>query len=253
MEMQKLGFEVVLKTFVPVYSDPIFGIENDIELLKQSAEELGYPIDGMVLGYKDIAYGDSLGATGHHLRSQMAFKFYDEEVETKLKAIDWTMGKTGILTPTAVFQPVEIEGTTVERASLHNVSIMKELQLNIGDTITVYKANQIIPQVKENLTKHGKAKVVIPKKCPICGGSTILMKENDSEVLMCENADCRGKLLGKLSHAVSRNALNIDGMSEATIQKFIDLGWLTSIKDIYHLIDHKTEMESLDGLSYPCL
>lgn len=247
MEMQKLGFEVVLKTFVPVYSDPIFGIENDIELLKQSAEELGYPIDGMVLGYKDIVYGDSLGATGHHLRSQMAFKFYDEEVETKLKAIDWTMGKTGVLTPTAVFEPVELEGTTVERASLHNVSIMKELQLNIGDTITVYKANQIIPQVKENLTKHGKAKVVIPKKCPICGGGTILMKENDSEVLMCENADCRGKLLGKLSHAVSRNALNIDGMSEATIQKFIDLGWLTSIKDIYHLIDHKTEMESLDG------
>ena len=133
---EKLGFEVVLKTFVPVYSDPIFGIENDIELLKQSAEELGYPIDGMVLGYKDIAYGDSLGATGHHLRSQMAFKFYDEEVETKLKAIDWTMGKTGVLTPTAVFEPVELEGTTVERASLHNVSIMKELQLNIGDTIT---------------------------------------------------------------------------------------------------------------------
>lgn len=153
MEMQKLGFTVVLKTFVPVYSDPMIGLESDITLLKQSAEEMGYPIDGMVLGYKDTIYGESLGATGHHLRSQIAFKFYDEEVETKLKAIDWTMGKTGILTPTAVFEPVEIEGTTVERASLHNVSIMKDLlgKPYIGQVITISKRNAIIPQVESGV------------------------------------------------------------------------------------------------------
>lgn len=155
------------------------------------------------------------------------------------------MGKTGQLTPVAIFDDVEIDGTTVNRASLHNVSILKELQLGIGDEITVYKANQIIPQLRENLTKSNT--ITIPSTCPICGEPTKIVKDNDSEVLMCTNDNCAGKLLGKLCHSVSKNALNIEGLSEATIQKFIDLGWLSSIRDIYYLYLHKMDMYKLDG------
>lgn len=172
-------------------------------------------------------------------------KLYQEEEITTLRDIEWGMGKTGQLTPVAIFDDVEIDGTTVNRASLHNISIMKELKIGIGDEITVFKANQIIPQIRESLTKSGA--FIIPDKCPICGESTKIVKQNDSEVLMCTNDDCPGKLLGKLSHAVSKNALNIDGLSEATIQKFVDLGWLTKIKDVYKLETHKKEMSKLEG------
>lgn len=251
VELQELGFTTVPKTLVPVYSDPvepILGIKNDIELLKITAEELGYPIDGMVLGYNDIKYGESLGMTSHHLRSQIAFKFYDEEVETTLKDVEFTMGKTGVLTPTAIFEPVEIDGTTVERASLHNLSIMKSLELSYGDTITVYKANQIIPQVKENLTKNKKALVKIPEHCPICGGETEIIKDNDTEVLVCTNNHCKGKMLGQFSHFVSKNAMNIDGLSESTLNKFIEKGWLYTFIDIYSLMDnHYSEIVDMAG------
>lgn len=237
-----MGFEVV--PFV-IYNSNTDDIHEKIEELKAIAEEKNYPIDGIVIAYDNIEYGKSLGMTGHHPRNALAFKFYDEEEVTILRNIEWGMGKTGQLTPVALFDDVEIDGTNINRASVHNITILKELQLGIGDEITVYKANQIIPQLRENLTKSNNC--IIPNKCPICGEPTKIVKQNDSEVLICANDNCPGKLLGKLSHAVSKNALNIDGLSEATIQKFIDFGWLTKIKDVYNLEAHKKEMSQLEG------
>lgn len=239
-----LGFDVVPTIGVDVCNTTI---EDNIRELKDRASKLGYPIDGMVVTYDDIKYGESLGVTGHHPKHSLAFKFYDEEVETVLRDIEWGMGKTGQLTPVAVFDPVEIDGTIVERASLHNISIMKELELSYGDTITVYKANMIIPQVNDNLDRSLSNICTPPSKCPICLHDTKIVKENDTEVLVCTNVHCKGKLLGIISHAVSKNALNIDGLSEATIEKFIDLGWISSIKDIYHLSEHKYDMVQLNG------
>lgn len=239
---EELGFDVVPYS---KYNSKTDDINVIVEYLKDLADVKGYPIDGLVITYNNVEYGKSLGMTGHHPRHSLAFKFYDEEEITILKDIEWGMGKTGQLTPVAIFDDVEIDGTTVNRASLHNVSILKELQLGIGDEITVYKANQIIPQLRENLTKGNT--VTIPTTCPICGEPTKIVKDNDSEVLMCTNDNCAGKLLGKLCHAVSKNSLNIDGLSEATVQKFIDLGWLNSIRDIYHLSEHLSEMYKLEG------
>lgn len=239
---EELGFDVVPYS---KYNSKTDDINVIVEYLKDLADVKGYPIDGLVITYDNVEYGKSLGMTGHHPRHSLAFKFYDEEEVTILKDIEWGIGKTGQLTPVAIFDDVEIDGTTVNRASLHNVSILKELQLGIGDEITVYKANQIIPQLRENLTKSNT--VTIQSTCPICGEPTKIVKDNDSEVLMCTNDNCAGKLLGKLCHAVSKNALNIDGLSEATIQKFIDLGWLSSIRDIYYLYLHKIDMYKLEG------
>ena len=239
---EELGFDVVPYS---KYNSKTDDINVIVEYLKDLAEVKGYPIDGLVITYDDAEYGKSLGMTGHHPRHSLAFKFYDEEEVTILKDIEWGMGKTGQLTPVAIFDDVEIDGTTVNRASLHNVSILKELELGIGDEITVYKANQIIPQLRENLTKSNT--VTIPSTCPICGSPTKIVKDNDSEVLMCTNDNCEGKLLGKISHASTKNALNIDGFSEATIQKFINFGWLKSIRDIYHLSEHLSEMYKLEG------
>lgn len=239
-----LGFDVVPTIGVGIRNTTI---EDNIRELKDRASKLGYPIDGMVVTYDDIKYGESLGMTGHHPKYSLAFKFYDEEVETVLRDIEWGMGKTGQLTPVAVFDPVEIDGTIVERALLHNVSIMKELELSYGDTITVYKANQIIPQVQDNLDRTLTDVYKPPLKCPSCLHDTKIIKENDTEVLICANPNCQGKLLGIVSHAVSKNALNIDGLSEATIEKFINLGWISSIKDIYHLSEHKYDMVQLNG------
>lgn len=242
-EAYKLGFSIVPCFAVTENND----ISGSIDQLKRQAEELGYPIDGMVVTYDDIKYGESLGITGHHPKHSLAFKFYDEEVETILRDIEWGMGKTGQLTPVAVFNPVEIDGTIVERASLHNVSIMKELELSYGDIITVYKSNMIIPQVKDNLDRSLSNICTPPLKCPICLHDTKIVKENDTEVLVCTNDHCSGKLLGIISHAVSKNALNIDGLSESTIEKFINLGWIKSIKDIYYLSEHKYDMVQLNG------
>lgn len=236
------GFEVV--PYV-TYNSNTDDINKKIEQLKAVAEEKSYPIDGLVISYNDVEYGKSLGMTGHHPKHSLAFKFYDEEAVTILQDIKWGMGKTGQLTPVGIFNEVQLDNTTVNKASLHNVSILKELQLGIGDEITVYKANQIIPQVRENLTKSNIFN--IPDKCPICGQPTRIVKENDSEVLECTNPDCKGKILGKLVHASSRNALDIENLSESTIEKFINLGWLNSIKDIYHLSDHENEMKTLEG------
>ena len=251
-QVKELGFDIV--PYIIYFEDTV---ENRVALLKNTAKELGYPIDGLVMTYNDISYGESLGTTGHHPKHSLAYKFYDDIYPTRLLDVEFTMGKTGVLTPTAVFEPVEIDGTMVERASLHNLSIMRELGVEfIGQEINVYKANQIIPQIhsvkpimpfKDTEDKEEIESIVIPNRCPICGSDTDIPNDNDTEVLICTNPDCKGKLLGKLSHFVSKNAINIDGLSEQTLQKFIDLGCLNSFREIYYLSEHKEEMYKLDG------
>lgn len=239
---QSIGFEVV--PYV-TYNSKTDDINKKIEELKTIAEDRSYPIDGLVITYDDVEYGKSLGFTDHHPKHSLAFKFYDEEVVTILKDIEWGMGRTGQLTPVALFDDVFLDGTTVNRASLHNVTILKELQLGIGDEVTVYKANEIIPQLRDNLTRSNT--ITIPSNCPVCGSFTKIEKENNSEVLTCTNPNCKGKLLGKLCHAVSKKALNIDGLSEATLQKFIDRGWLQCVEDIYHLPLYKDKISRMEG------
>ncbi|EGC75636.1 DNA ligase [Lachnospiraceae bacterium 6_1_37FAA] len=246
MYTKDLGFEIVPLFTYSGKSDKE-NLPDMIESLKTKAHDYGYPIDGLVMTYNDIQYGESLGLTGHHPRHSIAYKFYDEEFETTLKNIEWTMGKSGSLTPTAVFEPVEIDGTMVERASLHNMSIFKDLELSHGDTITVFKANQIIPQVSDNLDRTLNNLCIPPSTCPICGGKTEIIKDNDTEVLMCSNSNCKGKLLGKLSAFVSRNKMNIDGLSEETLSKFIARGWLTCFSDIYKLKDYYIHMINMSG------
>ncbi len=238
----RYGFEVVPYEKYNSSKDDIHVI---IEKLKTVAREKGYPIDGLVITYDNIEYGKSLGMTGHHPKHSLAFKFYDEEVTTTLRDVEWTMGKTGSLCPVAIFDSVEIDGTEVSRASVHNWSMVQDLELGIGDTITVYKANMIIPQIADNLTRSGT--VTFPDECPICGELTKIVKDKDTKVVVCDNPDCKGKLLGKLSHAVSKNALNIDGMSEATIEFLIERGWLSSIKDIYKLDYCREPWKEYDG------
>lgn len=243
--MNSMGFEVT--PFYSIVNQNIDKrINTAIELIKQESENNGYPIDGCVFGYDDVAYGESLGATGHHLRSQLAFKFYDELYDTKLLNIDWTMGKTGVLTPTAVFESVEIDGTNVERASLHNISIIKSLGLTNGCTVRVYKANAIVPQV-DSCEQDGNGEIEIPSLCPVCGGTTAIQKDNDTEVLVCTNPECSGKLLGKLTHFVSKKGADISGLSEATIETFIDVELINSFIDIYRLKNHKDKLLSLPG------
>ena len=246
-EMINFGFDVVPLIYLPTLICDKQHIEHSIIIMKESCEEDSYPIDGCVFGYNDVAYGESLGATGHHLRSQLAFKFYDELYDTKLLYIDWTMGKTGILTPTAVFEPVEIDGTTVERASLHNISIIKSLGLTNGCTVKTYKANQIVPQI-DSCEQDGSGEIEIPSACPVCGGTTAIQKDNDSEVLVCTNPDCSGKLLGKLTHFASKKAMNVDGLSEATLELLISNSFINNFKDIYHLSAYSNELAQLPGL-----
>lgn len=252
--VKSLGFDIVpLLTYVKEADGD--HINEMIEALKNVANEMGYPIDGLVMTYNNIPYGESLGCTGHHPKHSIAFKFFDEEEETTLKDIEFTMGKTGVLTPTAVFNPVEISGSTIEKASLHNLSIMEELlgeTPHIGQHITVYKANDIIPQISNSDKVYSGVQdliINIPTECPVCGGKTEVVQDNDSKVLVCANPDCKGKLLGKLTHFVSKNAMNIGGLSEATLEKFINLGWLNNFIDIYHLKDHSDEMINLDGFA----
>lgn len=243
--VKELGFDVVpLLTYASNTSD-YENLEKMIDSLKNRAETSGFPIDGLVMAMNDIEYGESLGMTGHHPKHSIAFKFYDEEVTTTLRDIEWSMGKTGSLCPVAIFDSVEIDGTEVSRASVHNWSMVQDLELGIGDTITVYKANMIIPQIADNLTRSGT--VTFPDECPICGGLTKIVKDKDTKVVVCDNPNCKGKLLGKLTHAVSKNALNIDGMSEATIEFLIERGWLTSIKDIYNLDYYRESWKEYDG------
>lgn len=250
-EAKELGFDVV-PFWSAVNLDPK-KLQGTLDYIFDFAEEEGLPCDGIVFKFNDIEYGKSLGATGHHFKNGIAYKAKDEEVETVLRDIDWTLGKTGVITPTAIFDAVEIYGTTVERASLHNISIMRELlgyEPHIGQCISVTKSNMIIPQIVRADKRYSGIQDLmldIPAKCPICGSKTEIKKENDSEVLVCTGDNCKGKLLGKLTHFVSKNAMNIDGLSEATLEKFIDLGWLTSFEDIYHLDVERDNMVKLDG------
>lgn len=203
------------------------------------------PSDGLVLSLEDIAYGESLGRTAKFPRNAIAFKWADEIRETVLLKIEWSPSRTGLINPVAVFEPVELEGTTVSRASVHNVSIMKELELGIGDHVTVYKANMIIPQIAENLTRSGN--MPIPEKCPVCGGRTEVKKMNDTESLYCVNPDCEAKKIKSFSHFVSRDAMNIDGLSEATLEKIIGLGLIHEYADIYKLSRHKDVISQMEG------
>lgn len=221
-------------------------IEDSIIVLKELADLYKYPIDGLVFKWNDCAEYEAAGRTGHHFRGGLAYKFYDELYETKLTDVEWTMGKTGALTPTAVFETVQIDGCDISRASLHNISIIKKLGLTNNCTVKISKRNEIIPQVEECL-QDGDSPIKIPKCCPVCGGETEVVTENASEVLMCKNSNCLGKLLGRLKFFVSKPAMNIDGLSEATLERFIELGWVKSFKDIFTLKDHFTEMVKLDG------
>lgn len=238
VKMQNLGF-----TVTPWTSSFDWDAK---EFLVEQAEKNGYPIDGLVGRFNDISFGESLGTTGHHSRAAYAFKFYDELYETKLLDIEWTMGKTNTLTPTAVFETVNIDGTDVSKASLHNISIIKKLGLTNNCTVRVYKANQIIPQI-DSCLQDGDYAIEIPKYCPVCSGATEVVKENESEVLMCTNSNCSGKLLGKLKFFVSKPAMNIDGLSEATLEFLINKGWIRRFKDIYYLRNHKIEWQKCDG------
>ena len=225
----------------------ILDLDNAAQWLKSTNDEYTrYPIDGIVFKWNKCLEYESAGRTEHHFRGGLAYKFYDELYETKLIDIEWTLGKTGVLTPTAIFKTVQIDGCDISRASLHNISIINKLGLTNNCTVKISKRNEIIPQVEECL-QDGDSAIEIPKYCPVCGGKTEVMKENESEVLMCTNPNCSGKLLGRLKFFVSKPAMNIEGLSEATLQKFIELGWLSSFKDIFTLKDRFTEMVKLDG------
>lgn len=235
-----LGFEVVPYKVLPAgfKKDEL---EYEIDYLKNIANLFSYPIDGLVMTYNDVAYGKSLGTTGRFPKHSIAFKFDDEKHETILRDIDWTMGKTGVLTPTAIFDPVYIDGTKVERASLHNISVMNDLHYikdwHSGLVVEVYKANQIIPQissVKSNGVFDGN-KLSIPDKCPICGAKTVIHITNKSEVLICNNPNCGGKLLGRLSHFVSRDAMDIIGLSEAALSTIISIFNINWFSDLYRI------------------
>lgn len=241
-QLYDYNFEVV-----PYFLDSDFEeFEAIIWSLKNIAELEKYPIDGLVFKWDNCVEYASAGRTDHHFCGGLAYKFYDELYETKLLDIEWTMGKTNTLTPTAIFQTVNIDGTDVSKASLHNISIIKRLGLTNNCTVKVYKANQIIPQI-DSCLQDGDSSIKIPKYCPVCGGETEVVTENASEVLMCKNSNCLGRLLGRLKFFVSKPALNIDGLSEAILEVLIDKGWVKNFRDIYYLYQHGREWEGLDG------
>ena len=238
--LQKLGFEVV--EFNEVDSDTIL---SAVEEFENKVAGYSVPSDGLVLIYDDIAYGLSLGRTAKFPRDSIAFKWADETAETTLREIEWSASRTGLINPVAIFDPVELEGTTVSRASVHNISIVRGLKLGIGDRITVYKANMIIPQIAENLT--GSDTLPIPDACPVCGGATKIEQVNDVQSLYCTNPDCDAKKLKAFTLFVSRDAMNIDGLSEATLEKFLGRGYLHTFADLFHLGKYEEEIIEMEG------
>lgn len=238
--LQKLGFEVV--EFKEVDSDTIL---SAVEEFENKVAGYSVPSDGLVLIYDDIAYGLSLGRTAKFPRDSIAFKWADETAETTLREIEWSASRTGLINPVAIFDPVELEGTTVSRASVHNISIVRGLKLGIGDRITVYKANMIIPQIAENLT--GSDTLPIPDACPVCGGATKIEQVNDVQSLYCTNPDCDAKKLKAFTLFVSRDAMNIDGLSEATLEKFLGRGYLHTFADLFHLGKYEEEIIEMEG------
>lgn len=220
-------------------------LDETIAYFADKIRDFDIPSDGLVALYDDIAYGQSLGRTAKFPRDSFAFKWKDELKETRLLEIEWSSSRTGLINPVAVFEPVELEGTTVSRASVHNLSIVKSLQLGIGDTITVYKANMIIPQIEENLTRSGNVK--IPERCPVCGQKTRVNDVNGVETLYCTNPDCQAKKIKSFTLFVSRDAMNIDGLSEATLEKLISRGFIHSFADIFRLERHRDAIVSMEG------
>ena len=242
---EKNGFEIVpMWTYINKSSDKE-NLSQMLEDLRNKADEHNIPYDGAVMAVDNYEIADFMGRTDKFFRHSIAYKYEDELFETVLTNIEWNTSKTGLINPVAIFEPVNLNGAITTRATLHNITYIKNMMLGIGDRIRIYRSNMVIPKVHDSIDKSGIFN--IPDKCPICGQPTKIVKDNNSEVLVCTNDNCKGKLLGKLSHAVSRDALNIDGLSEATIEKFINLGWLNSIRDIYYLSDHEKQLKSLDG------
>lgn len=238
--LEKQGFEVVERKMVT--PDTILSAISEFE---NKIPAYDVPSDGLVLTYEDIAYGKSLGRTAKFPRDAIAFKWADEIRETTLTEVEWSASRTGLINPVAIFTPVELEGTTVSRASVHNVSIVKELKLGIGDRITVYKANMIIPQIAENLTQSGN--LSIPATCPVCGGETRIQNMNDTETLYCTNPECVAKKIKSFTLFVSRDALNMEGLSEATLEKFISMGFIHEYADLFHLAEQRDAIVDMEG------
>lgn len=238
--LAKQGFDVVEH-----YTVSATNIADKVAFFAEKITDHDVPSDGLVLSYNDIAYGKSLGTTAKFPRDSIAFKWADELAETTLLSVEWSPSRTGLINPVAIFEPVELEGTTVSRASLHNVSILRALHLGLNDRITVYKANMIIPQVAENLT--GSDNLELPDKCPACNGDTTLKDENGVQVLFCMNPECPAKQIKGFAHFVSRNAMNIDGLSEATLEKLIDMGLIKSLPDLFHLDVHRDVIVNMEG------
>lgn len=238
--LEKQGFEVVEHHLADRAS-----IEEEVAWFSEQIVHNDFPSDGLVLVYDDIAYGQSLGTTAKFPRDSYAFKWADEIRETTLLEIEWSPSRTGLINPVAIFEPVELEGTTVSRASVHNISIMEDLELGVGDVIQVYKANMIIPQIAENLTRSGVKD--IPQVCPVCGGATKIKMENETKTLYCTNPECQAKHLKSFALFVSRDAMNIEGLSEATLEKFIGEGFIRDFTDIYHLDRYEETIKTLEG------
>ena len=238
--LKEQGFEVV-----EGYEVTADIIEEKVAYFAEQISKNDFPSDGLVLVYDDIAYGQSLGMTSKFPRDSFAFKWADEIRETRLLEIEWSASRTGLLNPVAIFEPVELEGTTVSRASVHNLSIMEELELGIGDKIEVYKANMIIPQIASNLTRSGVKN--IPQECPVCHGKTEIRQVSDTKALYCTNEDCGAKHLKAFALFVSRDALNVEGLSEATLEKFIAKGFINSYSDMFHLERYADEIQSMEG------
>ena len=238
--LNEQGFEVVEYRKVTAET-----LDEAMDYFAEAVTTNDFPSDGLVALYDDIAYGESLGTSAKFPRNAMAFKWADEMRDTRLLEIEWSPSRTGLINPVAIFEPVELEGTTVSRASVHNISIMKELKLGIGDTIRVYKANMIIPQIAENLTGSGNAP--IPHTCPACGQETVVKKENDVECLFCVNPECPAKKIKSFGLFTSRDAMNIDGLSEATLEKFIARGFIHDFGDIFEISRYKDEIVEMEG------
>ena len=238
--LREQGFDVV--EHHPVTRETV---EDEVKWFSEHIEANDVPSDGLVLVYDDIAYGEALGTTAKFPRDSFAFKWADEIRETTLLEIEWSPSRTGLINPVAVFEPVELEGTTVSRASVHNISIMEELELGVGDRIQVYKANMIIPQIAENLTRSGVRD--IPEACPVCGGATRISMENETKTLCCTNPKCQAKHIKSFALFVSRDAMNIEGLSEATLEKFVMNGFIKDFTDIFHLDRHEEEIKAMDG------
>lgn len=245
--LKTVGFDVVPHHIVDVDN------YEDIDADLFNPEEYGYPVDGTIFKYNSYEYGKSLGMTAHHPLDMIARKWRDEEIETTLKEVQWQLGKTGQITPVAVFDPVEIDGSIVEKATLHNLSIFESYKLAVGDTITCYKANAIIPAIAENLSAIDRDDDSVeyiqpPKRCPVCGMPVEVKQDNNTKFLVCGHDGCNGKLVAQLTHFASKNAMDIDGLSESTIEKLVNAGILSSIMDIYELYIRQNDMAKIDGL-----